>query len=182
MWSWNSQIKAIRGCSPFEILFGQFPRFPLANKLDPVPYAADLLVEIDEHQVSLLRNLCTDVHNCMLKDHDFSESFDPCPKPCQYRIGDQVLVYRSNLDKQWSGKFKSRWDGPFRISKIHPGGAYVLVHIPTCSPCMSCLDLHTSPVYGGCPVNHLCLKPYQMQSAASTILHRSDLGILIHPE
>ena len=181
-WSWNSQIKAIRGRSPFEILFGQFPRFPLANKLDPVPYAADLPVEIDEHRVSLLRNLRSDVHKRMLKDHDFSERFDPRPEPRQYRIGDQVLVYRSNLDKQWSGKFKSRWDGPFRISKIRPGGAYVLVHVPTRSPHMSRLDLHASPVYGGRPVNHLRLKPYRMRSAAGAILHRSDLGVLIHPE
>jgi hypothetical protein len=32
-----------------------------------------------------------------------------------YNIGDQVLVYRSALEKSWSHKLEEKWEGPFYI-------------------------------------------------------------------
>ncbi|KAF9271755.1 hypothetical protein BGZ74_005685 [Mortierella antarctica] len=54
IWTWNTQVKAICGHLPFEILFGQLLCQPLHNVLDPIPYVTDLPIDINEHHVNLL--------------------------------------------------------------------------------------------------------------------------------
>nr|GFD10247.1 reverse transcriptase domain-containing protein [Tanacetum cinerariifolium] len=44
-----------------------------------------------------------------------------------FNVGDQVLLFNSRL-KIFSGKLKSRWSGPFTISKIYPYGTTKLIH------------------------------------------------------
>nr|GEZ76294.1 DNA-directed DNA polymerase [Tanacetum cinerariifolium] len=44
-----------------------------------------------------------------------------------FNIGDQVLLFNSRL-KIFSGKLKSRWSGPFIISKVYPYETAKLVH------------------------------------------------------
>nr|GEX54268.1 reverse transcriptase domain-containing protein [Tanacetum cinerariifolium] len=44
-----------------------------------------------------------------------------------FNVGDQVLLFNSR-HKIFSGKLKSRWYGPFTISKIYPYGTAKLVH------------------------------------------------------
>lgn len=40
---------------------------------------------------------------------------------------DMVLLYNSSLDKQWSGKLRNRWMGPYRIAEVNPErGTYKL--------------------------------------------------------
>ena len=40
----------------------------------------------------------------------------------EFKIGDKVLLYNSRL-KLFSGKFKSRWSGPYIVISITPYGA-----------------------------------------------------------
>ncbi|KAG9307155.1 hypothetical protein G9A89_016983 [Geosiphon pyriformis] len=47
-------------------------------------------------------------------------------KPIEFKIGDKVLLHHTKMEKQWSGKFDSKWDGPFHIKKILGNGAYKL--------------------------------------------------------
>nr|GEZ55499.1 DNA-directed DNA polymerase [Tanacetum cinerariifolium] len=44
-----------------------------------------------------------------------------------FDVGDQMLLFNSRL-KIFSGKLKSRWSGPFTISKIYPYGTAKLIH------------------------------------------------------
>ncbi|GJX40921.1 reverse transcriptase domain-containing protein [Tanacetum coccineum] len=44
-----------------------------------------------------------------------------------FNIGDQVLLFNSRL-KIFSGKLKSRWSGPFTITKVYPYGTAKLSH------------------------------------------------------
>jgi transposase InsO family protein len=182
VWTWNTQIKAIRGRSPFEILFGQLPRQPLHNVLDPIPYATDLPVDVDEHHVNMLRDLRDIVHACITADHEFDERHNPRPEPRRYHIGDRVLVHRSALDKQWSGKFQIRWAGPFVVSKIRVGGAYVLATVPSRASRASRSEIQALPAFGGRPINHLRLKPYRERSTAGAFVRALDLEVLIRPE
>nr|GEX24074.1 reverse transcriptase domain-containing protein [Tanacetum cinerariifolium] len=45
-----------------------------------------------------------------------------------FNVGDQVLLFNSRL-KIFSRKLKSRWSGPFTISKIYPYGIAKLTHL-----------------------------------------------------
>ncbi|PON59595.1 hypothetical protein PanWU01x14_158070, partial [Parasponia andersonii] len=43
-----------------------------------------------------------------------------------YESGQQVLLFNSRL-KLFPGKLKSRWSGPFKVTKVHPYGAVELL-------------------------------------------------------
>ena len=47
-------------------------------------------------------------------------------KEITYQKGDQVLMYDSRLDKQWSGKLDKKWKGPFTVEKRLNKGSYIL--------------------------------------------------------
>ncbi|KAG9294546.1 hypothetical protein G9A89_008657 [Geosiphon pyriformis] len=38
----------------------------------------------------------------------------------------KVLLHRTKAEKQWSGKFENKWDGPFYIHEILGNGSYKL--------------------------------------------------------
>nr|GEY82410.1 reverse transcriptase domain-containing protein [Tanacetum cinerariifolium] len=65
-----------------------------------------------------------------------------------FNIGDQVLLFNSRL-KIFSGKLKSRWSGPFTISKIYPYGTAKLVHPDGCNFKVNCHRL--KHYHGGDP-------------------------------
>ncbi|KAG9294673.1 hypothetical protein G9A89_008152 [Geosiphon pyriformis] len=44
----------------------------------------------------------------------------------KFKIGDQVLLYCTKAEKQWSGKFNPKWDGLFYIHKALGNEAYKL--------------------------------------------------------
>nr|GEU57241.1 DNA-directed DNA polymerase [Tanacetum cinerariifolium] len=65
-----------------------------------------------------------------------------------FNVGDQVLLFNSRL-KIFSGKLKSRWSGPFTISKIYPYGTAKLVHPNGCNFKVNCHRL--KHYHGGDP-------------------------------
>nr|GFB19069.1 reverse transcriptase domain-containing protein [Tanacetum cinerariifolium] len=65
-----------------------------------------------------------------------------------FNVGDQVLLFNSRL-KIFSGKLKSRWSGPFTISKIYPYGTAKLIHPDGCNFKVNCHRL--KHYHGGDP-------------------------------
>ena len=48
----------------------------------------------------------------------------------EFKIGQQVLLYNSRL-KLFPGKLRSRWEGPFEITKIFSHGAVEILNLQT---------------------------------------------------
>ncbi|KAG9284273.1 hypothetical protein G9A89_002083 [Geosiphon pyriformis] len=44
----------------------------------------------------------------------------------EFKVGNKVLLYRTKAEKQWSGKFENKWNGPFYIHEILGNGSYKL--------------------------------------------------------
>ncbi|KAG9287534.1 hypothetical protein G9A89_019595 [Geosiphon pyriformis] len=44
----------------------------------------------------------------------------------EFKVGNKVLLHRTKAEKQWSGKFENKWDGPFYIHKILGNESYKL--------------------------------------------------------
>nr|GFA14561.1 DNA-directed DNA polymerase [Tanacetum cinerariifolium] len=65
-----------------------------------------------------------------------------------FNVGDQVLLFNSRLNI-FSGKLKSRWSGPFTISKIYPYGTAKLIHPDGCNFKVNCHRL--KHYHGGDP-------------------------------
>ncbi|KAG9301304.1 hypothetical protein G9A89_004056 [Geosiphon pyriformis] len=43
-----------------------------------------------------------------------------------FKVGNKVFLYRTKAEKQWSGKFENKWDGPFFIYEILGNKSYKL--------------------------------------------------------
>nr|GFB19500.1 reverse transcriptase domain-containing protein [Tanacetum cinerariifolium] len=65
-----------------------------------------------------------------------------------FNVGDQVLLFNSRL-KIFSGKLKSRWSSPFKISEIYPYGTAKLIHSDGCNFKVNCHRL--KHYHGGDP-------------------------------
>ncbi|KAG9296321.1 hypothetical protein G9A89_014913 [Geosiphon pyriformis] len=48
------------------------------------------------------------------------------PVTNKFKVGNKVLLHRTKTEKQWSGKFKNKWDGPFFIHEVLDNGSYKL--------------------------------------------------------
>ncbi|KAG9305113.1 hypothetical protein G9A89_007753 [Geosiphon pyriformis] len=44
----------------------------------------------------------------------------------EFKVGNKVLLHRTKAEKQWSGKFENKWDGPFFIHKVLGNRSYKL--------------------------------------------------------
>ncbi|KAG9286978.1 hypothetical protein G9A89_001216 [Geosiphon pyriformis] len=44
----------------------------------------------------------------------------------EFKVENKVLLHRTKAEKQWSGKFENKWDGPFYIHKILDNRSYKL--------------------------------------------------------
>jgi Integrase zinc binding domain/Integrase core domain len=42
----------------------------------------------------------------------------------QFKIGDKVLLYRAEKEKQWTGKLENKWKGPYYIHLVLPNDSY----------------------------------------------------------
>ena len=43
-----------------------------------------------------------------------------------FSIGDKVLYFRAEKEKQWTGKLDEKWKGPYYIHFVGPHGSYKL--------------------------------------------------------
>ncbi|KAG9290181.1 hypothetical protein G9A89_022157 [Geosiphon pyriformis] len=48
------------------------------------------------------------------------------PVTNEFKIGNKVLLHRTKAEKQWSGKFENKWDGPFFIHEVLGNRSYKL--------------------------------------------------------
>ncbi|KAG9297994.1 hypothetical protein G9A89_018822 [Geosiphon pyriformis] len=48
------------------------------------------------------------------------------PVTNKFKVENKVLLHRTKTEKQWSGKFEHKWDGPFYIHKILDNRLYKL--------------------------------------------------------
>nr|GEU54953.1 reverse transcriptase domain-containing protein [Tanacetum cinerariifolium] len=62
----------------------------------------------------IYKEMTKKLHDSKIKNHIFN-------------VGDQVLLFNSRL-KIFSGKLKTRWSGPFSITKVYPYGTAKLSH------------------------------------------------------
>jgi len=152
VWTWNTMQKDVQGYSPFEILYGQPARNKLNNKHDAAATDKKDLKSLKRYRRALLAEVRATARDRTLKEHQERRKRDNLPAPRQYQVGQAVLVYRPNLEKQWSHKLQPRWIGPLYVAAKRAGDAYVLAHKK---------GFRRKLFRRGRAVNHTHLKPYR---------------------
>nr|GEU61989.1 reverse transcriptase domain-containing protein [Tanacetum cinerariifolium] len=119
LWAFHTAYKTPIGCTPYKLVYGKSCYLPI--EFEHRAYWALKHVNFDlktagDHRKLQLNELSE------LRDQAYENSMI---KNRIFNVGDQVLLFNSPL-KIFSGKLKTRWSGPFTITRVFSYGTIEL--------------------------------------------------------
>ncbi|GKF00353.1 reverse transcriptase domain-containing protein [Tanacetum coccineum] len=132
LWVFRTAFKTPIGCTPYKLVYGKSCHLPI--ELEHKVYWALKHAKFDLKTAGDHRKLQLNEIN-ELRDQAYENSLiykERTKKPHHskiknriFSVGDRVLLFNSHL-KIFSEKLKTRWSGPFTITKVFPYGTIEL--------------------------------------------------------
>nr|GEY67606.1 reverse transcriptase domain-containing protein [Tanacetum cinerariifolium] len=125
----KTAYKTLIGCTPYKLFYGKSCHLPI--ELEHKVYWALKHANFDlkttgDHQKLQLNELRDQAYeNSLIYKEKTKKLHDSKIKNRIFNVGDQVLLFNSHL-KIFSGKLKTRWSGPFTITRVFPYGTIEL--------------------------------------------------------
>nr|GFA17950.1 reverse transcriptase domain-containing protein [Tanacetum cinerariifolium] len=130
--AFRTAYKTLKGCNPYKLVYGKSCHLPI--ELEHMAYWALKHVNFDlktagDHrklqlnELSKLRDQAYE--NSMIYKERTKKLHDSKIKNQIFNVGDLVFLFNSRL-KIFSGKLKTRWSGPFIITRVFPYGTIEL--------------------------------------------------------
>ncbi|XP_061376041.1 uncharacterized protein LOC133318113 [Gastrolobium bilobum] len=129
LWAYRTAYRTPLGCSPYKLIFGKNCHLPL--ELEYKAYWATTQLNVNaiasgEKRLLQLNEMdefrLNAYENAKLYKEQMNRWHDKKILDRKFAVGEQVLLFNSRL-KFFPGKLKSRWSGPFKITKVHLHGA-----------------------------------------------------------
>nr|GEX22305.1 DNA-directed DNA polymerase [Tanacetum cinerariifolium] len=129
LWAFRTAYKTPIRCTPYKLVYGKASH--LSIELKHKAYWAlkqanfDLAIAGDHQKVQLNELRDHAYENSLIYKEKTKSIHDSKIKNRVFNIGDRVDLFNSRL-KIFSGKLKTRWSGPFTITKVFPYGTVEL--------------------------------------------------------
>nr|GEY79832.1 reverse transcriptase domain-containing protein [Tanacetum cinerariifolium] len=130
--AFRTAFETLIGCTPYKLVYGKSCHLPI--KLEHKAYWAlkhanfDLKIMGDHRKLQLneLNELCDQAYeNSLIYKERTKKLHDSKIKNRIFNVGDRVLLFNSRL-KIFSRKLKTRWSGPFTITRVFSYGTVEL--------------------------------------------------------
>nr|GEV77628.1 reverse transcriptase domain-containing protein [Tanacetum cinerariifolium] len=129
LWAFRTDYKSPIGCTPYKLVYGKYCHLPI--ELEHKAYWAlkhanfDLKITGDHQKLQLNELRDQAYENSLIYKEKTKKLHDSKIKNRIFNVGDRVLLFNSLL-KIYLGKLKTRWSGPFTITKVFPYGTVEL--------------------------------------------------------
>nr|GEV76998.1 reverse transcriptase domain-containing protein [Tanacetum cinerariifolium] len=132
LWAFRTAYKTPIGCTPYKLIYGKSCHLPIELEhkaywaLKHVNFNLKTAGDHQKLQLNELNELRDQAYeNSLIYKEKMKKNHDSKIKNHIFNVGDRVLLFNSRL-KIFLGKLKTRWSGPFTITKVFPYGTVEL--------------------------------------------------------
>jgi transposase InsO family protein len=135
LWAYRTTWRSTTGFSPYELVYGKSPVFPIEFEIKTLRTASPVNLDLTMAQKARLQQLneldekCLDaIHQTTVIQQQRTKWHDRIIKKKLFQKGDWALLYDSRF-KEFQGKLRTRWLGPYEVDTVFPNGTVRLITI-----------------------------------------------------